>query len=248
MRVIIKSSSEAAAAHVAQRAIAFVRVASKPVLGLATGNTPLAVYRHFEAAYRAGQVRFRDVQSFNLDEYVGLDRSSRYSFAFYMDQHFVRKTDVLPENVHLPSGIANDPAAEAARYEELINECGGIGLQILSVGKNGHIGFNEPGANFSARTHVEKLAAETLEANRKYLPDNPPRYAITLGIATILEAQEIWLLATGGAKAPIVREFIEGPVSNACPASALQLHANTLVVLDRDAAAQLQFRQRYEPE
>ena len=238
MKVVIAETKEAAARYAADRIISFVKEANNPVLGLATGRTPLLVYENLAEAYASGSVSFKKVRSFNLDEYVGLDRRSSYSFASYMKRNFIDKTDVCPSNVRLPDGCA-DLVEEAKRYDAEIMRAGGIGLQLLSIGTNGHIGFNEPGSAFDLRTHVAKLAPETLEANRDDLPDAPPSHALTLGIATILEADAIVMLATGRAKAQAVRDCLEGPMDIGCPASALQLHANALVILDREAASLL---------
>lgn len=248
MRVVIRKTVESAALYAAQAAISFIGSVPDPVIGLATGNTQLPLYRILAASCSSGAISFRHVRSFNVDEYVGLNHISPHSFAFYMRQHFIRKTDVPEENVHLIDGTADNAGAEAERYEALIKACGGIGLQLLSIGTNGHIGFNEPGSDFTARTHVEKLAPETIAANRAELPEQPPEYAITMGIGTILEAAEILLLATGQAKAAAVRNFLEGPVSTSCPASALQLHRATTVVLDPEAALALRRKDRYEYE
>lgn len=248
MRVVIRETVESAALYAAQAAISFVGRVPNPIIGFATGKTQLPVYRILAASCSSGGISFRQLRSFNMDEYVGLNKLSPHSFAFYMREHFVRKTDVLEENVHLIDGSADDAEAEAERYEALIKQRGGIGLQMLSIGTNGHIGFNEPGADFAARTHVEKLAPETIAANRADLPDEPPEYAITMGIGTILEATEILVLATGDAKAAAIYAFLEGPISKLCPASALQLHANTTVVLDLEAAGALRGTQRYEYE
>jgi|tagenome__1003787_1003787.scaffolds.fasta_scaffold20987539_5 glucosamine-6-phosphate deaminase len=248
MRVLIRESVASAASYAAQAALSFISRVSNPVIGLATGNTQLPLYRAFAASCRSGATSFRHVQSFNVDEYVGLNQLSPHSFAFYMRQHFIEKTDVSEENVHLIDGSADNAEAEAERYESLIKHAGGIGLQLLSIGRNGHIGFNEPGADFGARTHVEKLAPRTIAANRADLPDPPPEYAITMGIGTILDAAEIVMLATGHGKAAAVCDFLEGPISKSCPASALRLHHATTVVLDPEAAGDLRFKERYEYE
>lgn len=239
LRVWVADDAAAAAAHVADVVARFVNETERPVLGLATGRTPLAVYAKLAERRAASAVSFQNAVSFNLDEYVGLDARSPHSFAAYMRRHFVDATDVFSGNVHVPNGRAQDLAGEARAYEARIKAAGGIGLQLLSIGANGHIGFNEPGTPFDARTHVATLAPETLHANRGDLPDPPPRQALTMGIATILEARAIVLLATGAAKAEAVRACLEGEPDVACPASALQGHPDVLVVLDRGAASLL---------
>src|ERR1043166_7034399 len=151
MRVVIRKTVESAALYAAEAAISFIGRTSDPVIGLATGNTQLPLYRILAASCSAGAISFRQVRLFNVDEYVGLNHLSPHSFAFYVRQHFIGKTDVLEENVHLIDGSADNAEEEAERYEALIKACGGIGLQLLSIGTNGHIGFNEPGSDFAAR-------------------------------------------------------------------------------------------------
>jgi glucosamine-6-phosphate deaminase len=236
MEIVVKDDARSALEYAARFAVDFVRSETNPILGLGTGNTQLDLYRIFAREYAAG-LTFKHVTTFNLDEYIGLPKGSPYSYATYMLQNFVGATDVLEENVHLPDGGAEHPEKEANRYDALIGERGGIGLQMLSIGRNGHIGFNEPGTQFTSRTRVEELQPDTLHANRDFLPTHPPKHAITMGIATILEANRIVLIATGTAKASAIKACITLPATPSCPASALQRHGKTIVVLDRDAAA-----------
>jgi glucosamine-6-phosphate deaminase len=236
LKVIVKDSREEAALHVAKATISFIRASANPIAGFSAGKTQIPVYKHLCQAYDSGTASFGHLKLFDLDEYLGFGQFSPFSFAYYFKQHFVDKTDIHDENVCLIDGASNSPEDTAAQFEKHIKNADGIGLQLLSLGANGHIGFNEPGTEFSSRTHIQKLSAETLLTNRDDLPDVPPQYAITLGIGTILEAGEIIMLVTGRKKASMVNTFINGPISAQCPASALRLHKKATVVLDLEAA------------
>lgn len=218
------------------------------VLGLATGGTMEAVYARLIEACRAGQISFAGVQSFNLDEYVGLPPDHPCSYWRYMREHLFDHVDMDPSRAHLPHGDAPDPEAEAARYETAIRDAGDIGLQLLGLGGNGHIGFNEPTSSLSSLTRIKTLTRSTREANARFFdrPEDVPRLAITMGIGTILRADEVLLLAYGAAKAKAVAAMIEGPLSAACPASALQWHRKVTVVIDEAAAADLTLRDYYD--
>ncbi|NDV51394.1 MULTISPECIES: glucosamine-6-phosphate deaminase [unclassified Salipiger] len=234
--LVVLESPEAVAAEVAQRILRFVETRARPVLGLATGRTPLAVYARLAAAHRAG-TSFAAVESFNLDEYFGLGPAHPGAFACYMQRHFFEQVDMLAGHGHLPSGLG-DPALEARAYEATIDAAGGIGLQLLGIGRNGHIGFNEPGSEFDSRTRIVTLDESTRRANAKDFPEGTevPREAITMGIGTILEAQRIVLVATGEAKSEALHAAFHRPPSRGCPASALQLHPRVELVCDVGAA------------
>lgn len=208
-------------------------------LGLATGATPRSVYK--KLVERAGAPSWRHVRCFNLDEYVGLGAEHPASFAYYMRDLLFDHVDVAMDRTHIPDGAASDLDAAAKIYEQLIAESGGIDLQLLGIGRNGHIGFNEPGSAHDSRTRKVRLAASTMDANRPDFPDGeePPATALTMGIGTILDAREILLLATGAAKAEALAAALEGPVSLDCPASALQEHSAVMVFCDEAAAAHL---------
>lgn len=220
------------------------------VLGLATGQTMVPLYDELVRRYRDGLVSFAGVTSFNLDEYIGLGPDHPRSFHAFMATALFTPTDMDIQRAHLPRGDAPDPAAEALRYEAMIRAAGGIDLQLLGIGKNGHIGFNEPGSRFASRTCVKALAASTRAANQLlfHSEDDVPRFAITMGIATILDARRCLLLATGRAKAAAVAAMIEGPVSTGCPASALQGHRYATVLLDAAAASDLRHGGDYHLE
>lgn len=240
-RILVLPDEERAAAAAAEHVLC--RLAARPrlVLGLATGATMVPLYACLVAAHRQGRASFLAASSFNLDEYVGLPGDHPGSYRATMRRLLFDHVDMDPARARLPDGTASDPDAEAARYEAGISAEGGIDLQLLGLGGNGHIGFNEPPADFASRTHVAMLAATTRAANRPLFPPGEavPARAITMGIRTILDAREILLVATGQAKAEAVRRALTGPVTPDCPASVVQTHGNTTVVLDAAAAALL---------
>lgn len=248
MRVLIHATPDLAADCVA--GLMVERLSARPamVLGLATGGTMEAVYARLIAAYRAGQVSFAQARSFNLDEYVGLPQEHPCSYWHYMRALLFSQVDFAAGATHLPRGDAKDAEAEAARYEAEIVAAGDIGLQLLGLGFNGHIGFNEPISSLSSLTRIKTLTASTREANARFFErfEDVPRLAITMGIGTILRAGEVLLLAYGAGKADAVAAMIEGPLAAACPASALQLHRRVTVVLDEAAASKLALRDYYE--
>jgi glucosamine-6-phosphate deaminase len=219
------------------------RLAAEPrlVLGLATGQTFMAVYQRLVGAFGGGAVSFAAATSFNLDEYAGLPADHPASYHAFMRRCLFDHVDIDPARAHLPDGMAGDLDAEAARYEAAIRAAGGIGLQLLGIGENGHIGFNEPGAAFLSRTRVVDLDASTRKANSRFFPagEEVPERALTMGVATILEAREIVLAATGARKAAAIQAALAGPVSPACPASNLHRHPRVTIVCDRAAAARL---------
>lgn len=219
------------------------QVVRKPhsVLGLATGSTPLGTYRQLVAYYREGLADFSRTQVFNLDEYRGVGGESPCSYQRYMAENLFDHINVSPGNTHIPNGLASDVAAECQRYEQLIKQAGGIDLQLLGLGDNGHIGFNEPNTHFPAATHLVELAPATIAANSRFFTAAAavPRQAISMGIQTIFQARQIVLLASGASKAKAVKAMLEGPITPAAPASVLQLHSQLTVILDPAAAGLL---------
>jgi len=221
------------------------RLAEKPenfVLGLATGRTMTGIYDLFAEENRAGNVFFENCVTFNLDEYVKLPEEHPASYHSFMNEHLFSHIVIPPENIHIPDGNASDLVEEALSYEEMIKSYHGIDLQLLGVGANGHIAFNEPGSNLSSQTRVKKLNDETRLANSDDFGgdlSSVPKYVITMGIGTILSARFILLVASGAEKAGAVASMIEGPVTAQCPASALQFHKHAFVVADREAASLL---------
>ena len=212
------------------------------VLGLPTGHTPLGMYEEVVQQHREEGLDFSRVTAFNLDEYLGLSPEDPGSFTAYMRHHFFDRVNVAAENIHIPDGRPDvDAESESARYEQAIRKAGGIDLPIVGIGANGHIAFNEPGSNFASRTRPVDLAPETVSSARQYFESEAatPHRAITVGIATILDARRILLLAAGSGKSHAAARAIQGPVSESTPASALQLHADVTAILDQGAAANL---------
>lgn len=218
-------------------------IKNKPgaVLGLATGASPVKTYARLVEKYRSGEISFRDVRTFNLDEYIGLAPSDPNSYHWFMKANLFDDLDIDPDNTHVPDGCAADPEGYGKAYDGMIDAAGGIDLQLLGIGVNGHIGFNEPADNFTGGTHVTALAESTIAANSKYFGDESlmPRTAITMGIGNIMKARSVLLIATGESKARSVKETIEGEVTPLFPASALQQHPDAKIFLDEAAASLL---------
>lgn len=248
MKVLIHDSAEAAIAAIANRIVE--KVIAKPtcVLGLATGGTVEPVYEALVQKHEQQNVSYSRIRTFNLDEYVGLSPDHPMSYHHFMEKHLFGRTDIKSENTSIPFGNAINPNEEARRYEAAIKQCGGIDCQLLGIGENGHIGFNEPTSSLSSTVRIKTLAPETVRANSRYFKDiaEVPRLSITMGIGTILCAREIVLIAIGDNKSKAALEMIEGPLSARCPASALQLHPHAEVYLDEAAASQLTLRDYYE--
>jgi len=209
------------------------------VLGLATGSTPLGVYQQLAEWYRKGDIDFSRVKTVNLDEYRGLAPTHEQSYRNYMNVNFFDKVNIVKENTNTPDGLATDTEAECARYEALISSLGGVDLQLLGIGHNGHIGFNEPDEAFDKITHCVKLNQRTLEANARFFSsmDDVPKYAYSMGIKTIMQARKILLVVNGGDKADILHAALTGPVTPRVPGSILQLHPDVTVVADEKALA-----------
>jgi len=210
------------------------------VLLLPTGTTPLGMYRRLVDMHRLGEVSFLRATFFNLDEYLGLVPDHPASYHVYMKEHFYGLIDADPARIFVPDGAAPDPEAECERYEAAIREAGGVDVCVLGIGRNGHIGFNEPGAPFDSRTRVVTLSESTRLVNAADFEANrAPEQAITVGMATIFESNEVLLLASGTNKASAVAAALEGDVSESMPASMLTLHQRTVLFLDEDAASDL---------
>lgn len=247
MKVLILPDAGAAAERTAGIVAAALDAAPALVLGLATGETMRPVYAGLVARHRAGRLSFTDATTFNLDEYVGVAPTHPASFAAYMREELFDHVDIDLDRAHLPRGDAADPVAEARRYEEVIAAAGGIDLQLLGIGRNGHLAFNEPTSSLGSRTRIKTLTASTRKANAPlFSGGDTPRQAITMGVATILDARACLMLATGGLKAEAVARTVEGPLGADCPATALQLHPDATLVLDAEAASRLRLRDYYE--
>lgn len=208
----------------------------KPVVGLATGSTPEGMYANLVKKYKAGEISFANVVTFNLDEYAGLSKDDPMSYQYFMYQNLFKDVDIKSENIHIPNGLAEDLEKECEQYEVLIQQEGKIDVQILGLGLNGHIGFNEPGTSFDSRTHVVELEESTRIANSRFFNslDEVPKKALTMGIGTIMEAKEIIFIVNGEKKADILRKVVHGEVTENVPASILQRHPNITLITDID--------------
>ena len=209
------------------------------VLGLATGSTPIGTYQQLIERYREGDLDFSQVRTANLDEYRGLTRDNDQSYYYFMYHNLFKEVNIDMANTNIPDGTNPDSAAEAARYDQVIRDLGGVDLQLLGMGHNGHIGFNEPGTPFDSHTHVVELKEGTRRDNARFFDNDinkVPTHAVTLGLKDIMNAKFIILLASGSGKADAVKKMIKGTVDESCPASVLQTHPNVLVVADEAAA------------
>lgn len=219
------------------------QVIMKPdsVLGLATGSTPIGTYKQLVEWYEKGDLDFAEVKTVNLDEYKGLPADNDQSYYYFMHENLFDKVNVKPENTNLPNGMEPDAEKECARYEALIQSLGGVDLQLLGLGHNGHIGFNEPGAAFEKETHCVDLQERTIEANKRFFAsaDDVPRQAYTMGIKTIMMAKKILIVVSGEDKADIVAKAFFGPVTPSVPASILQMHPDVTVVADEAAMSKV---------
>ncbi|MEM5475196.1 glucosamine-6-phosphate deaminase [Pacificibacter sp. AS14] len=236
MNFTVFDTPNAAEIYAAELIAAQVQLQPESVIGWATGGTMLGLYD----ALRRMDVSFKQTRGFNLDEYVGLGPDHPQSYHHYMRNHFFDHIDIAADHIHLPSGLGN-PQESAAQYERLLAQYGPIDLQLLGIGQNGHIGFNEPGAAFDGGTQVTALSDTTIAANSRFFDDKTqvPKDAVTMGIGAILKARKIVLLACGSVKADAVKAMAEGPIGRFCPASSLRGHPNVAVVLDQAAAAHL---------
>ena len=218
-------------------------------LGLATGSTPLPLYRELIAAHKTRNLSFQNVVSFNLDEYVGVHSGHQASYAHFMKEHLFKNINIQEKNTFIPDGLAEDIPQCCSDYEKLIADNGGIDIQLLGIGSDGHIGFNEPTSSLASRTRIKTLTNETREDNARFFNDDltqVPWHVITMGVGTIMESRHIILLAFGKNKARAVKTTIEGPVTSFVPASALQMHPKVTVFLDEEAASDLARTEYYK--
>lgn len=219
------------------------QVIMKPdcVLGLATGSTPIGLYQQLVAWYEKGDLDFSEVRTVNLDEYKGLSRENDQSYYYFMHHNLFDHVNLPDENSHLPNGMEPDSDKECRRYSELIRSMGGVDLQLLGIGHNGHIGFNEPGDAFDNDVHCVDLTQSTIEANKRFFAsaDDVPKQAYTMGIKTIMQAKKILIVASGEDKADIVRDAFFGPITPKVPASVLQLHNDVTLVADEAALSKI---------
>jgi glucosamine-6-phosphate deaminase len=249
VRVIIETDSETASCRAARFVAAVVRKKPNCVLGLATGSTPLAVYRELIRMRKEEALDFSQVTTFNLDEYVGLSSIHPQSYRQFMQLNLFDHINIDPTHTNVPDGRALDFDTHCRQYEQRIHDAGGIDLQILGIGSDGHIAFNEPGSSLGSRTRLKTLTSETIRDNARFFGgiEKVPHLAVTMGVGTILESRRCLLLAFGAHKAEAIRATIEGPVTAQVTASALQLHREVLAILD-EAAASLLVRRNYYAE
>ncbi len=247
MEVIICPTAEKASALTAQLVADLLKSKPAAVLGLATGRTMDAVYATLRLKHQGDGLDFSQATTFNLDEYIGIPASHPQSYRSTMDNSLFRHVNINPKNTHLPDGQAKDLDAECLIYEQAIERAGGIDLQLLGIGSNGHLAFNEPLSSLASRTRTKSLTPETREQNSGFFggADNVPSRAITMGVGTILDSRWCVMLATGSSKAEILQKAIEGPVCSVVTASALQMHRRCTVIVDEPAASKLQFTDYY---
>ncbi|MEI6071240.1 MAG: glucosamine-6-phosphate deaminase [Verrucomicrobiae bacterium] len=241
MEVIIQPSPDAAAAVAARIIGDLIRRKPDAVLGLATGGTPCGLYKELIRMHRQEGLDFSGVTTFNLDEYVGIPPGHPASYHRFMQENLFAHVNVPPGNIHIPDGNTPDIPQFCARYEEQIRQAGGIDLQVLGIGHDGHIGFNESTSSLVSRTRIKTLTEETLAANQRFFaPGEPvPRHVITMGVGTIMDSRTCLMLAFGEGKAKAVASMVEGPITAMCPASILQMHRQTSLILDPPAASRL---------
>jgi len=223
--------------------ILMAQILLKPdcVLGLATGSTPIGIYEHLVKSYTMGDLDFFNVISVNLDEYKGLGPEDPQSYRYFMQKHLFSKVNIHPNHTFLPDGTNLDSQKACKEYDEVLRSTGGVDIQLLGLGHNGHIGFNEPGDSFPLNTHCVNLTPSTIEANTRFFasPDLVPREAYTMGIGSIMQAKKIVVVVSGADKAAILNQVINGPITSQVPASILQLHRDVTIVADIDALSML---------
>lgn len=237
MKVIVSKDYEEMCRKAARLIAAQITMKPDSVLGLATGSTPLGIYAELVKEYQEDRLDFSEVCTVNLDEYVGLDPEQEQSYRSYMNRNLFDQINVPKKYTYIPDGMAEDLEDQCEEYELLIQQLGGVDLQLLGIGNNGHIGFNEPGSEFAAETHVTTLSDSTLEANSRFFDsrDTMPKQAITMGIGTIMQAKKIILVANGESKAEAIASMLFGPITPQCPASILRFHQDVTVLVDEEA-------------
>jgi glucosamine-6-phosphate deaminase len=246
MEIVIQPDPQAASLIAAHIVANLVREKPNCVLGLATGSTPIAMYRELARMHRDG-LDFSGVTTFNLDEYVGLPPAHPQSYHAFMAENLFQHINVRAENIHLPNGLAEDVPAFCQRYEEQIRAAGGIDLQVLGIGTEGHIGFNEKSSSLASRTRIKTLTEQTRQDNARFFgqPEDVPMHVITMGVGTIMDARQVLLLAFGHNKAKAVAAAVEGPITAMNPASMLQMHPAAKALLDEPAASELSLTEYY---
>lgn len=241
MTIYIKEDYEAMSKKAANMVAGQVNLKPNSVIGLATGSTPEGMYKELVKLYQGDSIDFSDVTTFNLDEYYALPGDNHQSYAYYMDRHLFSQVNIRKDHVHIPNGMTRDVTGACQDYDRLIEAKGNMDLQVLGIGNNGHIGFNEPDLKFEAGTHLVELDEATIQANGRFFKsgEDVPKEAISMGIRNIMHAKKIILLANGGKKAGILYEMLFGPVTPQVPASVIQLHKDVTIILDRQASSQI---------
>ena len=249
MEIVICKTKEEASKIAANIITEAVKKNPKTVLGLATGSTPVAMYTEMAKAVKAKKVSYKSVKTWNLDEYVGLPGTHDQSYRYFMNKNLFEKIDIKLSNTHVLNGMAKDPAKECATYEAQIKKAGGIDIQVLGIGSDGHIAFNEPGTSLSSRTSVVYLTPSTIKDNARLFfkgkEKEVPTRALSMGVGTICEAKKVIMLAFGKNKADAIKGCVEGPMSQFCTASALQAHNDAWIFCDEEAASKLKLRNYY---
>jgi glucosamine-6-phosphate deaminase len=247
MEVIIQPTAQDVCKLAARRISKTIRQKPSSVLGLATGSTPIPLYKELVRMHREEKLDFSKVTTFNLDEYIGLGPSHPCSYHYFMHEHLFRHINVPKDQIHIPDGLAKDVLDYCKQYEEAIWAAGGIDLQVLGIGGNGHIGFNEVSSSLGSRTRIKTLTQKTIQDNQRFFKSGEavPRHVITMGVGTILEARLCLLLAYGDNKSEAVTKMVEGPVTANLPASVLQLHPHALVIVDEAAGKNLEHSDYY---
>lgn len=237
MRVILCENYDEISREAAKLISGQVALKPNSVLGLATGSTPIGLYERLAEMYKNGDIDFSNVVTFNLDEYYPISKKNDQSYHYFMQENLFSKININPENIHIPNGETKNPKKECADYESCIEEHGGIDLQILGIGRNGHIGFNEPSENLISVTHLTDLTEDTIEANSRFFKSagDVPRQALTMGMTTILKSKKIILLASGKSKREVVSELLTPEINTAIPATVLKVHPDVILICDREA-------------
>lgn len=241
MRILVCKNYEEMSKKAAQMILSQVTLNPNSVLGLATGSTPVGMYNELDNMYKNNLIDFSDVVTFNLDEYYQLPISNNQSYHYFMHEHLFNHINIKKENINIPNGMVDDVESECKRYDNLIKNAGGIDIQVLGIGHNAHIGFNEPSMSFEVGTNLVDLKESTIEANARFFEkiEDVPKKAITMGIGSIFKAKKIMLLACGEGKAEAIYNTVYGKVTPEVPSSILQFHDDVILILDKEAASKL---------
>ncbi len=241
MEIIIKNNYQEVSKSASEYLLNIVKNKPNAVLGLPTGSSPIGMYKIIVDEYKKGNVSFENVKTFNLDEYMGLDRNNDQSYYYFMNENLYSHVNLKPENINIPNGVAEDIGQELIRYENRLKTEGPMDIMFLGIGNNGHIGFNEVGEYFEPHTHEVKLSQSTIVANARFFDkiEDVPTTAITMGIKTIFLTKKIVLIATGASKADAIAQAVNGKITPQVPASILQLHDDVTIIIDKEAASKL---------